>query len=83
MGALLTFVTEPDARIELLVVDRGRRSRGVGPRLARAFLNAAAAAGRERATVRTQLRNGAALRAYERAGFVIREVTMILHWWRP
>lgn len=80
---LLTYQMDKEpAQIELLAVKDGHRGKGIGVALTRAFLTKAQAAGRRHAAVRTQLRNIGAIRAYERAGFRVRECTVVLHRWR-
>lgn len=69
------------AWIELLDVDAEHRGRGIGAALVREFLERARAEGRREARVRTQLRNLPAIRTYERAGFTLDRVTLVLHWW--
>jgi len=79
---LLTFRSEADdAWIELLDIHESHRGQGIALALMRAFLARAHRDGRTRANVRTQLRNLRAVHAYERAGFRIGRVTLVLHWW--
>lgn len=83
IAGLLTFRLASEAAwIELLVVDEARQGRGIASTLIAAFLSLARERGHDLARVKTQLRNTAALRSYERAGFAIRRATLVLHWWR-
>lgn len=70
-------------RIGLLAVAEAARGRGLGRALNAAALAWFAGQGCARATVVTQGRNTAALRAYERAGFTVEQVQLWLHRWRP
>lgn len=81
VGMLTTRPEPPIAWLELLDVHADGRGRGIGGALVREFLRRAALAGHREARVRTQLRNAAAIRTYERAGFAFSHATFVLHWW--
>jgi dTDP-4-amino-4,6-dideoxy-D-galactose acyltransferase len=84
MAALVTYRIDRDVgHIELVAVLPQARGKGLGTALVRDCVATMGAQGAGVATVRTQLRNLAALRMYESAGFRVAATTIVLHWWRP
>jgi dTDP-4-amino-4,6-dideoxy-D-galactose acyltransferase len=86
-GTPVGYVTckiDPQAReaaIDLIGVAESARGRGVGTRLVDAALGWAALRGATTMTVVTQARNTAAIRLYERRGFVTSLVQRYYHKW--
>jgi ribosomal protein S18 acetylase RimI-like enzyme len=68
-------------QIQLIAVDRGAQGAGLGRQLVSAALEQLARDGATRARVVTQGRNLAALRLYQRHGFVTVSQELWYHWW--
>jgi ribosomal protein S18 acetylase RimI-like enzyme len=73
--------TDGTGQIGLLGVGSDYQGRGFGSQLIRAALNWFAENGMEQVQVVTQSRNVAAQRAYQRQGFVSRQVELWYHYW--
>jgi len=73
---------ERAGRIGLFAVRASDHGRGLGRALVQRSLDWFGRAGTERVVVTTQARNVAALRLYERCGFVTESVDLWYHWWR-
>ena len=69
------------AQIGLLAVSENSRSKGLGRLLVQAFCRRAAEQGAATVDVATQGRNVAALRFYNRNGFVVKSVLLSYHKW--
>jgi len=79
---LLTYRIEgSDAWLELLAVSSNMRGGGIGTALTNAFLLQAQGGNSRTARVRTHLRNLAAVRVYESAGFRMERCLLVLHRW--
>lgn len=66
----------------LVYVAEQARGRGIGEEVVKAGVEWSLNRGAKRVTVKTQLRNVAANRLYQKAGFVITESRLIYHAWR-
>jgi dTDP-4-amino-4,6-dideoxy-D-galactose acyltransferase len=80
-GYVTCHLDDRAGSIGLIAVDASERTRGLGVELARAAVGWCAGAGAERMTVVTQGRNVAALRTFQRAGFLVSSVGLWFHKW--